>query len=205
MAMTMSDYPCGLAAAVPIARASRWHGFHANRSGAPTAEWATPPEFFRKLDRRYQFTLDPCATPENAKCAVFFTREIDGLAQDWGTHRVFCNPPYGREIGKWARKCWEASQRGALVVLLAPAKTDTRWFQDWVNGKAKVTFVRGRLRFGDAAFGAPFASMVAVYLPYRHATLICARCGKPFVARGDARTCSNACRQGAYRERKRYT
>jgi len=188
---------------LPIARDSRWFNYHANASSNSTAEWATPTEFFRKLDRRYQFTLDPCAAADNAKCALYFTRETDGLRQDWGTHRVFCNPPYGREIGKWARKCFEASQRGALVVLLAPGRVDTRWFHNWVYGKAKITFVRGRLRFGDAKFGAPFASMTAVYLP--RCALICAQCGKAFVARSDARTCSNACRQRLYRDNKRYT
>jgi site-specific DNA-methyltransferase (adenine-specific) len=92
-----------------------------------SGEWPTPVAFFRKLDRRYRFTLDPCATPENAKCPVYFTKEDDGLKQDWGTHRVFCNPPYGRKTtGAWARKCFESSQRGALVVLLVPARTDAK-------------------------------------------------------------------------------
>jgi phage N-6-adenine-methyltransferase len=88
-------------------------------------EWPTPRAFFAKLDRRYQFTLDPCATAENATCPLYFTKADDGLRQDWGTHRVFCNPPYGRQIGAWARKCFEASQDGALVVLLVPARTCT--------------------------------------------------------------------------------
>jgi phage N-6-adenine-methyltransferase len=167
-----------------------------------SVEWPTPPAFFAKLNQRYRFTLDPCATPDNAKCPLFFTREQDGLAQDWGTHRVFCNPPYGRSTtGKWARKCFEASQAGALVVLLVHARTDTRWFHDWVQGKAKVTFVRGRLRFGSADNGAPFPSMLAVYSPRRPATT-CARCGLGFVGRSDAQTCSNACRQALYRKRE---
>jgi phage N-6-adenine-methyltransferase len=68
-----------------------------------TDEWPTPSAFFAKLNRRYQFTLDPCATADNAKCALYFAKEQDGLKQDWGCHRVFCNPPYGRQIGKWAR------------------------------------------------------------------------------------------------------
>jgi phage N-6-adenine-methyltransferase len=165
-----------------------------------TCEWATPRAFFRKLDRRFGFTLDPCATPENTKCALFFTREQDGLKQDWGTHRVFCNPPYGREIGKWARKCFEASQNGALVVLFVPARTDTKWFHEWVQGKADVTFVRGRLRFGGADTSAPFPSMLAVYSPKRLAKS-CARCGNGFAGRSDAQTCSNACRQWLYRNR----
>jgi len=67
-------------------------------------EWPAPRDFYAKLDRYYQFTLDPCATAENATCPRYFTKEQDGLAQDWGTHRVFCNPPYGRAIGKWTCK-----------------------------------------------------------------------------------------------------
>ena len=147
-----------------------------------TEEWPTPPAFFAKLNRRYNFTLDPCATTENATCPLFFTKADDGLKQDWGAHRVFVNPPYGRAIGAWARKCFEASQSGALVVLLVPARTDTRWFHDWVQGKAEIQFIRGRVRFGNAEAGAPFPSMLAVYSPDRLA-MICVRCGSAFVAR----------------------
>jgi site-specific DNA-methyltransferase (adenine-specific) len=165
-----------------------------------TAEWATPRAFFAKLNRRYHFTLDPCATAENATCALYFTKADNGLVQDWRTHRVFCNPPYGRGIGAWARKCFEAAQAGALVVLLVPARTDTRWFHDWIDGKANIQFLRGRIRFGQSADSrAPFPSMLAVYggdgLPTE-----CERCGELFDAkRSDARTCSNACRQAMYR------
>jgi site-specific DNA-methyltransferase (adenine-specific) len=166
-------------------------------------EWPTPRDFFAKLNRRYRFTLDPCATPDNAKCPLYFTKEQDGLAQDWGTHRVFCNPPFGR-VGKWAAKCFEASQQGALVVLLAAARTDTKWFHQWVQGKAKVTFLRGRLQFGTAENSAPFPSMLAVYSPSRPA-MTCANCGNGFVARSDARTCSSACRQRLYRQRRGVT
>jgi len=165
-----------------------------------TDDWPTPRAFFDKLNRRYHFTLDPCASAENAVCLTYFTREQDGLAQDWGTHRVFCNPPYGREIGKWARKCFEASQGGALVVLFVPARTCTRWFHDWVQDKAAVEFCKGRFKFGDGKTSAPFPSMLAVYSPERPAT-ICARCSKSFIARSDAIACSNACRQALHRQR----
>jgi phage N-6-adenine-methyltransferase len=166
-----------------------------------TDEWATPRKFFEKLDRRYHFTLDPCCTPENALCSTYFTKADDGLVQDWGTHRVFCNPPYGgRAIGKWARKCFEAAQAGALVVMLVHARTDTKWYHDWVQDKAsEIKFLRGRLRFGDAKWTAPFPSMLAVYLPRR--AVVCPTCGKGFVARRNARTCSNACRQAMHRKR----
>jgi phage N-6-adenine-methyltransferase len=95
-------------------------------------EWSTPGSLFTRLERRFRFTLDAAATAGNAKCALYFTKEDDGLKQDWGAHRVFCNPPYGRNLGMWVRKSWEASQAGALVVLLVPARTDTVWFHRWV-------------------------------------------------------------------------
>jgi len=132
-------------------------------------EWPTPQAFFEELNREFRFTLDPCATRTNAKCRTFFTKRQNGLGRNWGRHRVFCNPPYGRDMRQWARKCFEASHQGALVVLLAHARTDTRWFHEWVYGKAsEIRFVKGRLRFGDGTQSAPFPSLVAVFRPCRN-------------------------------------
>ncbi|GGF88319.1 phage N-6-adenine-methyltransferase [Paenibacillus abyssi] len=126
--------------------------------------WPTPQSFYDDLNAEFSFTLDPCATEDNAKCANFFTKETDGLAQDWTPHTVFMNPPYGREIADWIRKAYEESRKGATVVCLVPARTDTRWFHDYVYGKAdEIRFVKGRLKFGDATNSAPFPSMVIVY------------------------------------------
>ena len=121
--------------------------------------WATPIDFFNKLDAVYHFETDVCALPENAKCANYYTPEQDGLAQCWGGI-CWCNPPYGREIGKWVEK---AATSDALVVMLLPARTDTKWFHDWVLPHGKVEFVRGRLKFGDGKNSAPFPSMVVVF------------------------------------------
>jgi phage N-6-adenine-methyltransferase len=82
-----------------------------------TCEWATPPDLFAKLNARFSFTLDPCATPENAKCARYFTRADDGLAHPW-QGRVFCNPPYGRDVGKWVEKAWRSVQAGTAEVVV---------------------------------------------------------------------------------------
>jgi site-specific DNA-methyltransferase (adenine-specific) len=130
-----------------------------------TEEWPTPQSFFDHLNAEFHFTLDPSATAENAKCATFFTKRDDGLLQDWGRHTVFRNPPYGKQIRQWAGKCYEASHSGATVVLLAHSRTDTRWFHDWVYGRADLRFVRGRLKFGTSNQSAPFPSLVAVYRP----------------------------------------
>ena len=127
-------------------------------------EWPTPSSFFDTLNQEFGFTLDPCATPENAKCRHYFTSRENGLDQDWGSHIVFCNPPYGKTMVQWGRKCFVASTQGATVVLLAHARTDTRWFHDWVYGKAcEIRFVKGRLKFGNAKTSAPFPSLVAIY------------------------------------------
>lgn len=129
-----------------------------------TNEWATPKAFFAELDAEFHFNLDPCATPENAKCKRFYTIEDDALTKSWGGARVFCNPPYGREIGKWVKKCYEESRKpNTLVVMLVPARTDTAWFWNYIHGKAEIRFVRGRLHFNDSKFAAPFPSMVVIF------------------------------------------
>lgn len=127
-------------------------------------EWATPREFFAALDAEFRFNLDPCATPSNAKCSHFFTQADNGLIQDWGGARVFCNPPYGRELPKWVKKCHdEAKKDNTLVVMLIPARTDTSYFHEYIYHKAEIRFIRGRLKFGDGKSCAPFPSMVVIY------------------------------------------
>ena len=125
-----------------------------------TDEWATPQSFFDQLDAEYGFEVDVCATPENAKCARFYTREQDGLAQEW---RGVCwmNPPYGRQIGKWVRKAAEAT--GATVVCLIPSRTDTAWWHDYVLPFGDIQYVRGRLKFGGSPHNAPFPCAVVVF------------------------------------------
>ena len=129
--------------------------------------WATPQEFFDELDAEFHFTLDPCATPENAKCKKFYTRQENGLQKNWGGGGgiVFCNPPYGREIYKWVKKCYEESKKpGTTVVLLIPARTDTRYFHEFIYHKAReIRLIKGRLKFGNATASAPFPSMVVVF------------------------------------------
>ena len=128
-----------------------------------SVEWATPWELFRQLDAEFHF--DPCSTHENAKCADHFTKAEDGLLQDWGGKRVFCNPPYGRELPKWIRKAHDEAEKGALVVMLIPARTDTRAFHDYIYHNAEIRFIRGRIKFGDAKASAPFPSMLVIFRP----------------------------------------
>lgn len=115
-----------------------------------TDMWATPQNLFDELNAEFHFTLDPCATAENAKCKKFYTRAEDGLKQDWEGETVFCNPPYGRDIYAWVRKCFmEAQKINTIVVMLIPARTDTRYFHEFIYHKAReIRFIKGRLKFG---------------------------------------------------------
>ena len=129
-----------------------------------TDQWATPTETFAELDAEFHFDLDPCADADNHKCERYFTKEINGLSQNWGGCNVFCNPPYGRQIGEWVKKAYEESRKpNTLVVMLIPARTDTKWFHDYILGKAEIRFIRGRLKFGGADNAAPFPSMIVVF------------------------------------------
>ena len=121
--------------------------------------WATPQDLFNELDNEFGFTVDVCALPENAKCKQYYTPEMDGLKQEW-TGVVWCNPPYGRQIGKWVEKAAKSTCR---VVMLLPARTDTRWFHDYIYGYAEIRFIKGRLKFGGCNNSAPFPSMICVF------------------------------------------
>lgn len=131
--------------------------------------WCTPQGFYDKLNKEFSFVLDPAATETTAKCKHYYTPKTDGLLQSWDYGgAVFCNPPYGREIGKWVEKAYnEALKIKYPIVLLIPARTDTAYFHDYIYGKAELRFIRSRLHFtdecGNTAYPAPFPSMVVVY------------------------------------------
>ena len=126
--------------------------------------WATPQDFFDTLNTEFHFDIDVCALPENAKCGQYFTPQDDGLRMAW--HGVcFMNPPYGRTIGQWIEKAWREVQSGRAdkVVCLLPARTDTKWFQNYCLKSSDIRFLRGRLKFGGSKHGAPFPSVIVVF------------------------------------------
>lgn len=128
-----------------------------------TSEWETPQDLFDQLDNEFHFTLDPCSSDANAKCEKHYTKEQDGLKQDWAGEVVFCNPPYGREQIKWVKKCYEHFTRGGVAVMLIPARTDTKIFHEYILHHSEVRFIKGRLRFSGAKFNAPFPAMIVIY------------------------------------------
>lgn len=126
-----------------------------------TDEWETPQALFDQLNDEFNFTLDVCALPENAKCEAYFTPEQDGLKQEW-TGVCWMNPPYGREIGKWVKKAYTEAQKGITVVCLLPSRTDTRWWHEYCM-KGEVRFIKGRLKFGKSNNSAPFPSAIVIF------------------------------------------
>ena len=130
-------------------------------------EWGTPSDLFESLNRKFNFTLDPCATHENKKCNKYYTKEEDGLSKDWGGESVFINPPYtGGAIGKWVKKAYEETTKNSdtSVVCLIPSRTDTKYWHDYCMKSAHIYFIKGRLKFvGEANNSAPFPSVVVVF------------------------------------------
>ena len=134
-----------------------------DRFSSKLTDWETPQEFFDRLNEEFRFTLDACANDKNAKCAKYYTEKEDGLKQDWANERVFVNPPYGRQMIEWLIKAARESENGAIVVLLIPARTNTRWWDELVMRSQQIRFVTGRLKFGNAKHGLPFPLAIVVY------------------------------------------
>lgn len=137
-----------------------------------TPEWYTPPDVFAEYAAIYgPFDLDPCADPRSPIWPLVpehWTVVDDGLAQPWNG-RVWLNPPYGREIGRWTARAAEevAAGRASVVVCLVPARTDTAWWAAAVKAGAIPCFRTGRVRFlrpdGTTGQGAAFPSAVLVF------------------------------------------
>jgi len=136
--------------------------------------WETPQELFNELNKEFWFEVDVCATQENTKCSMFYSKDQDGLTFDWHIFKTcYCNPPYGKSISDWIQKASEESKKGCTVVCLLPARTDTKYFHRYIWDKhshrpkpgVEVRFLQGRLKFVGAKSSAPFPSMVVIFRP----------------------------------------
>lgn len=145
-------------------------------------EWSTPQDTFDALHVEFDFQWDAAASAENAKLGRYSYFGLDHAHREyrdaiavtpWTTYqreRFWLNPPYSR-CREFIRKAAAEAARGALVVCLAPARTDTRWWHEHVwdgvshrpRPGVEVRFLKGRLKFGGAAAGAPFPSAVFVF------------------------------------------
>ena len=108
--------------------------------------WETPKDFFEKYNKEFGFTVDVCASESNHKCDIYYSEEQDGLLQNWEKNICWMNPPYGRRISHWVKKAYLESLKGATVVCLLPARTDTKWWWDYCM-KGEIRFIKGRIKF----------------------------------------------------------
>ena len=91
-------------------------------------------------------------------------KKITGYCMIGGGESVFCNPPYGKEMYKWVEKCYfEGRKEHTTVVLLIPARTDTKYFHDFIIHRTEIRFIKGRLKFGNSKNAAPFPSMLVIF------------------------------------------
>lgn len=136
-------------------------------------DWCTPKDLFKRLDKEYHFTLDPCSTHENALCEKHYTKDENGLSQDWSGEVVFMNPPYGTDTGKWIKKGYEESLRGATVMCLIPARPDSRYWHEYVFPYAsKILFLKGRLHFSESKHPAGFPSALVLFQQFNQGRYI---------------------------------
>lgn len=130
-------------------------------------DWETPQDFFEKLNKKFKFDLDAAANDENHKTEKYFTEKNSALHNEWQGN-VFVNPPYGKKIGEFVKKAYEEYVRDndRFIVMLIPARTDTRYWHSYIQGKATVKFIKGRLKFennGVPKDAAPFPSALVIY------------------------------------------
>lgn len=136
-------------------------------------DWETPDDLFEQYNRVHRFALDACAHAGNAKLPNYLglDKGQNALTLSWAAHSggrpVWCNPPYGRGVGAWVQKAKLQSMiNDMVVVMLLPARTDTKWFHEHIYDRSlsvTVTFLRGRLKFKGAKSSAPFPSMIVEF------------------------------------------
>lgn len=150
--------------------AEKQRAYRRRKKGVPvilrstSEEWETPMEVFNPLNKEFCFETDLAALPHNAKCGKFFTPVMDALKQEW-QGICWMNPPYGSQLRQWMRKACESAARGATIVCLVPARTDTLWWHDYVLPHAEVRYLRGRLKFSGASNSATFPSAIVIFRP----------------------------------------
>lgn len=145
-------------------------------------EWEAPDTLFQPLKKEFNIILDLCASAENTKCKAFIDRKTNSFSTSWSTlldtikvednAAAWLNPPYGRGIDKWVKRASEEAAKGATIVALLPARTDTSWFHNYIYNKHEVRFLKSRVKFVDAKAPVPFPSMIVIFKPTKKLSLI---------------------------------
>jgi len=138
-------------------------------------EWGTPDELFLSLDDEFDFKFDAACKTINAKCSTgnFLDLGIDAMEAPWhkAIGSIWLNPPYSRgNILSFMKKAYlESLLMDHPVVCLIRCDPTTRWFKNWVDGKAlEVRLLKRRVRFVGADASYPWPCCVVVYNRHLH-------------------------------------
>ena len=138
-------------------------------------EWTTPDDLFGRIHQEFHFTLDLAADACNTKCREYFDAKQDALGKTW-QGVCWLNPPYGAKqhrLSDWVKKAYNESQKsGCTVVMLIPARTNTRWWHDYCMKAAEIRLLNGRPKFGDAKHGLPQPLALIVFRKHRGITAL---------------------------------
>ena len=141
-------------------------GFN-NKFDSIRQDWNTPKDLFEKINEEFHFEWDLASSLDNALCSNFYTKEEDGLKQNW-TGACWLNPPYGDRSSKmvdWIKKAYLDTQNNSdlTVVILIPARTNTKWFHEYCMKSYEIKFICGRPKFGDSKHGLPQPLVLVVF------------------------------------------
>ena len=125
--------------------------------------WETPKELFDKLNKVFCFKLDAAANEENALCDCFYSENDNALKQEWA-FSTWVNPPYGRNIIEWVKKAYEESLKSKQIVMLIPAKVDTKYQQEYIFPYAKnICFIEDKSEFRNIKNSVPFLNQIIIW------------------------------------------
>jgi hypothetical protein len=139
-----------------------------------TEHWCTPESFLALVRQVGPIGLDPCSNPHSTVGAAtsFCHPKDDGLILPWaGLGNQYVNPPYGRKLTSWSSKIvTEAAIQlpSEHLIVLTPARTDTKWCQQLLEAADARLFWKGRIKFIDPECpdkdqSAPFPSLVTYF------------------------------------------
>lgn len=146
-----------------MSKSEDWAVIHSSKRH----DWRTPQELFKSLDRVFDFKVDAAAGAQNKLCDRFWSESDSALSKDWNVGGwVWVNPPYGKQVKDWFEKAGEEAGKGARVVLLCMACTETKWFDVAWKNCAEIWFLSPRVRFeqpGEKSGPAPKGSAIFIF------------------------------------------
>ena len=134
--------------------------FDNNRFASKKQEYETPKKLFDKLNEEFNFTIDVCADTHNKKVENFYSEEDNALTKDWNGV-CWMNPPY-KDLKIWVEKAYKESLKGAIVVCLIPARTNTNWWHEYCM-KGEIRFIKGRPKFKGCKYGLPQPLAIVIF------------------------------------------